>query len=265
MKILCWILTAVGREGRIISIADTWARQCDKTLFAISGNSTPVIPSTTPVTWVRTPYAEQYSYLWPKVHYVWRRMQYDHPSYDWYVKADDDSYINVPLVRCMLAPRVARGLYAFGRLNRHDRYHKPWLSGGSGYIFSNAAMRRTGQALMSAPGNHACGLGLGGRQRLSLAEDLRVSQCAGMFGVLLVDLRRRLGISVRSPEKTPDLKTGGDEAMVLARMLNCQHNMTPGCCAAVPLGFHYCTRSEIRRYGKVLGASITPTGRRRGV
>jgi len=259
MKILCWILTAVGREDRILSIASTWSKQCDKSLFAISGNYTPSIPLHTPITWIRTPYPEGLVHnrlLWPKTHYVWRRMQHDHPSYDWYLKADDDSYINVPLVRCMLQPRSPSGLYALGRLNRNPR-NAPfqWLSGGSGYIFSNAAMRRTAAALVSARPSHACGLGMGavpGSKRLSFAEDLRISQCAGMHGVQLIDLRRRLGLSVRSPEKTPDLKTGGDEAMVLSRMLACQRNATPACCSAAPLGFHYATASEIRRYGKVL-------------
>jgi hypothetical protein len=72
-------------------------------------------------------------------------------------------------------------------------------------------------------------------------------------GVYLVDLKKRLGISVRLPEKTPDLKTGGDEARVLSHMLACQKNMTTECCATAPLGFHYSNAAEIRRYSRVLG------------
>ncbi len=243
-RILCWVITAVGREERIQAVAGTWGRDCDKLLFNIAGTKTPDVAN---VTYVRSPVAEKYNLLWAKVRYVWAYALKEHTDYSWYLKADDDSYIDVPSLRCGLQPYRETDDLLIGRLNKHVPRQR-WVSGGSGYILSRTAALQLSKTLRKRwwmpP---VCSLWIG--KGLGHAEDLGVTRCLQHTGSRLIDFHKRLGLSIQAPTNTPDL-TRVQEADILSQMLLCR-----GCgrlCASVPIGFHYSTVEDMQRYSHIL-------------
>jgi glycoprotein-N-acetylgalactosamine 3-beta-galactosyltransferase len=74
--------------------------------------------------------------------YLYKRYNY----YDWYLKADDDTWIFVDNLRKFLANKNASTPVTYGydfKVIVENGYH----SGGAGYVLSNEALNRIGNAL----------------------------------------------------------------------------------------------------------------------
>jgi len=246
VRILCWVITAVGREARISAVADTWGKDCDQLLFSIAGTNTPSVAN---VTYIRSPVAERYKLLWLKVRHAWAHIALKYTGFGWYLKADDDSYIDVPSMRCALRGYSETDDLLIGRMNKHVPRQR-WVSGGSGYVLSSKALSQLSKSIgkigWMPP---VCSKWV--TRTLSDAEDLRVSQCLLFTGTRFVDFNRRLGLSIQAPTNTPDL-TRVQEADILSRMALCRDCSRSRHCADSPIGFHYCTVEDMRRYAHVL-------------
>ena len=246
VRILCWVITAVGREERISAVADTWGKDCDQLLFSIAGTNTPSVAN---VTYIRSPVAERYKLLWLKVRHAWAHIALKYAGFGWYLKADDDSYIDVPSMRCALRGYSETDDLLIGRMNKHVPRQR-WVSGGSGYVLSRRALSQLSTSIgkigWMPP---VCSKWV--TRTLSDAEDLRVSQCLLFTGTRLVDFDKRLGLSIQAPTNTPDL-TRVQEADILSRMALCRDCSRSQHCANAPIGFHYCTVEDMLRYARML-------------
>jgi glycoprotein-N-acetylgalactosamine 3-beta-galactosyltransferase len=201
------------------------------------------------VTYIRSPVAERYKLLWLKVRHAWAHIALKYAGFGWYLKADDDSYIDVPSMRCALRGYSETDDLLIGRMNKHVPRQR-WVSGGSGYVLSRRALSQLSTSIgkigWMPP---VCSKWV--TRTLSDAEDLRVSQCLLFTGTRLVDFDRRLGLSIQAPTNTPDL-TRVQEADILSRMALCRDCSRSRHCADSPIGFHYCTVEDMRRYAHVL-------------
>ncbi|TGZ62358.1 hypothetical protein CRM22_007483 [Opisthorchis felineus] len=98
VKILCWITTMPSNHGtKAIHIKATWAPRCDRYLF-MSSVDLPELPAVAAVN------REGRSYLWEKtvfaLNYVWTHFG---EEFDFFYKADDDTYALIDNLRMLLA------------------------------------------------------------------------------------------------------------------------------------------------------------------
>ncbi|XP_030244362.1 glycoprotein-N-acetylgalactosamine 3-beta-galactosyltransferase 1 isoform X2 [Drosophila navojoa] len=100
IRVLCMVLTCPENlELNAQHVHATWGQRCNKLIFASSENYEPL-----GVVKVVEPDAGSYKDLWNKTRegfrYVWQEYG---DQYDWFVKADDDTYIIMENMRRMLS------------------------------------------------------------------------------------------------------------------------------------------------------------------
>lgn len=143
-RILCWVLTQPKWHAtKATAVNNTWGKDCDILFFA-SSEHTPGLE----VVVLDLGSQESRSMLWPKSQQMWMYV-YQHylDKADWFIKADDDTYIVFPYLREYLATldtekpiHLGRRLHLSGKDDSHSYY-----SGGAGIILSRDAVRRLGE------------------------------------------------------------------------------------------------------------------------
>jgi hypothetical protein len=147
LRLFCFILTREKHlKTKAQAISDTWALQCDtyKIVTFLTSNQGNFHANTI----LHPPglMNDTYNQLTDKVFLTLKYIHVNYPDYDWYLKADDDTFVWVENLRLFLAAKnaslpVTYG-YDFKRLVPHG-YH----SGGAGYVLSRESMHRIGSVL----------------------------------------------------------------------------------------------------------------------
>ena len=140
-RILCWIMTSPTNlhvKGK--AVKETWGKRCDILLF-MSSETDPDFPA------VGLDVGEGRDKLWDKTRaafkYVYKHHLHDA---DWFVKADDDTYMIIENLRYLLSNLDTSRPYFLGRyFVRVGGFN----SGGSGYVFSRETLRKFITALGS--------------------------------------------------------------------------------------------------------------------
>ncbi len=109
---------------------------------------------------------------------------YEHymDDFDWFLKADDDTYVILENLRYMLSPHSSREPIFFGH-HFKTIVKQGYFSGGGGYVISREALRRYGHR---KPNDCATDHG---------AEDVEFGRCMELLGVKTGDSRDSLGRS----------------------------------------------------------------------
>ncbi|XP_038045095.1 glycoprotein-N-acetylgalactosamine 3-beta-galactosyltransferase 1-like [Patiria miniata] len=182
VRILCWVMTSPKTlHTRASSVRDTWGPRCDVTLY-MSSQSDPDFPA------VGLDVAEGRDALWSKTKasflYIY---QHHFNDADWFMKADDDTYVIVDNLRHFLRDKDSCAPVYYGH---HFQWYieQGYMSGGAGYLMSKEALvRLVGQLRMED--------NCGAPKPMTLAEDLTVGQCMMKAGVLAGDSRDELNRS----------------------------------------------------------------------
>ncbi len=154
-KIFCITLSAIKNpETKARMTHATWASKCDNHSF-IS-----LIPYQEPsFERVEIKYKnyfnilkpenliiDKYSKLTEKVYKTFKDVYFNLKNYDWYLKADDDTFIFDDNLRLFLADKNPNDRVTFGFIH----FTKPaYLSGGAGYVMSKESFKRLGSQLIT--------------------------------------------------------------------------------------------------------------------
>uniref|UniRef100_A0A915LNY2 N-acetylgalactosaminide beta-1,3-galactosyltransferase n=1 Tax=Meloidogyne javanica TaxID=6303 RepID=A0A915LNY2_MELJA len=117
----------------------TWASHCDKHLFISTkkDNKLPIVNLSVP---------EGREFLWAKTkaafNYIYDNI--DISKLEWFLKADDDTFIIVENLRKLLEKYSADSLVYFGAIFHFmdASLGQTYPSGGAGYVLSRAALRK---------------------------------------------------------------------------------------------------------------------------
>lgn len=176
VKILCWILTT---EETLMSKAQhvyrTWGSRCNKILF-MSTKPSDELPNV-----VALSVTEGYDHLWGKTKAAFKYVYENHLNdFDWFFKADDDTYAIVENLRYLLYPYSPSDPLHFGCKFR-ALVDKGYHSGGAGYVLSREAVKRFVKDAI--PDASKC------RQDSEGGEDVEIAKCLASVGVLAGDSR----------------------------------------------------------------------------
>ncbi len=135
-RLLCFIPAAQRTlHTKALAVRDTWARRCDKTVFFTS-ELDPSFPT------VKLDVREGPEGLTSKTMEALNYIFHHHlQDADWFLKADDDTYIIVENLKFLLSKYKPREpLY----LGHHFRKftEQGYMSGGAGYVLSREALKR---------------------------------------------------------------------------------------------------------------------------
>ncbi|XP_017064594.1 glycoprotein-N-acetylgalactosamine 3-beta-galactosyltransferase 1 [Drosophila eugracilis] len=179
VRILCWVLTTPKyHKTRAVHVMRTWGKRCNKIYFMTSerDDELPTVVLTKPDT---------YEFLWGKTKeaftYIHDQMR---DEADWFIKADDDTYVFLENLRYMLYPYSPEIPIYFGfnykMIGNGHHKNESYMSGGSGYVLSREALR------IFAEGHNdttKC------RQEDDRSEDLEMGKCLVNLGVKAGDSR----------------------------------------------------------------------------
>ncbi|EMP42688.1 Glycoprotein-N-acetylgalactosamine 3-beta-galactosyltransferase 1-B [Chelonia mydas] len=162
-------------ETKARHVQATWARHCNVVLFMSS-----VRDDGFPAVGLDTKEGRDQLY-WKTI----RAFQYVHQHHleqaDWFLKADDDTFVVLDNLRWLLANHTPEAPVYFGK--RFKPFAKQgYMSGGAGYVLSKEALRRFVEGFRTQVCSHT-----------SSVEDLALGQCMEKMGVRAGDSRDAAG------------------------------------------------------------------------
>ncbi|XP_060803314.1 glycoprotein-N-acetylgalactosamine 3-beta-galactosyltransferase 1 isoform X1 [Amyelois transitella] len=175
VRVLCWVMTQpVNHNKKARHVKATWGKRCNKLIF-MSSEEDESLPS------VKLPVHEGRDYLWAKTKEAFRYVYEHHRrDADWFLKADDDTYVVVENLRYMLADHDPGQPMYFGCRFKHFT-QQGYMSGGAGYVLSRNALDRFVNKALPSP--HLCKVSEHG------AEDAEMGKCLDNIGVKAMDSR----------------------------------------------------------------------------
>ncbi|KAF8566758.1 hypothetical protein P879_07322 [Paragonimus westermani] len=252
-KVFCWITTTPSNLIKAMAVKRTWASQCDRYLF-ISSEQNSDLPSVAAVP------LEGRHLLWNKTKFALTHIsKYFGDQYDYFYKADDDTYAFVDNLKRLLRRFNPETPLLFGQVHMAVVPHG-YPSGGAGYVMSRTALRLIVNGFVNVAmcqndeyianedvkDPDSIGRGIGKSRcvscfQVTCAVEV-VSACANALGIPLIDSRDTNGqrhFFSESPFKV--MASKGMKAGF--RFLH--PDKPTDCCAENPISFHYIEPHEI--------------------
>ena len=167
VRILCWVMTSPQNlDKKAQYVKKTWGKRFDVLLFMSS-----VTNDTFPTIGLNV--SEGRSHLTAKTMLAFRHV-YEHylDKADWFMKADDDTYVIVENLRYFLKDKNTNDPVFFGH-HFVTNVKQGYFSGGAGYVISKEALRRFGKV---KTGTSFC-------KKDGGSEDVEFARCMEYLGV----------------------------------------------------------------------------------
>ncbi|CAJ0579317.1 unnamed protein product, partial [Mesorhabditis spiculigera] len=184
-SLFCWVMTSSKTHHRVPAVNETWLPRCDHGQFytnapiEIDGQLADTIPFSTVFAGLEDKYENLFFKTIYALHYSYTHISRD---FDWYLKADDDTYVVVENLREYLSHLNPNEPHYAG-LRLRPKEHGCYNSGGAGYVLSREAMRRFDTLLY-------------GNTTLcpdDVNEDWGLGRCLANIGILPADTRNSHG------------------------------------------------------------------------
>ena len=165
---------------KTIHVKATWGKRCNKILY-ISSEVDADFPT------VKVKSKEGRQYLWQKTRHAFQLIYDEYlEKADWFIKADDDTFLILENLRYFLAGYNSSQPIYFGC--RFKPFVKQgYMSGGAGYVISKAGVKNLVDNVYNDPKLCKSGDYVGG------SEDVEIGKCLENAGVLAGDSRDTLG------------------------------------------------------------------------
>ncbi|XP_069114352.1 glycoprotein-N-acetylgalactosamine 3-beta-galactosyltransferase 1-like [Argopecten irradians] len=178
VRVLCWVMTGPNNiDSKARHVKATWGQRCNKLIF-MSSEEVKDLPA------VALPVKEGRDNLWAKTKEAFKYIYKHHmDDADWFMKADDDTFLIVENLRYFLSDKVSENPVYYGR--RFKPYvSQGYMSGGAGYVLSHKAVKLLVEK--GVDDSAMCRSDGGG------AEDLELGRCMQKLGVQAGDSRDEL-------------------------------------------------------------------------
>ena len=245
VRVLCWIMTSPKSHKKAAVVRDTWGRRCNILVF-MSSEVDPSLPSVK----VNLTHDSRDT-LWGKTKQAFRYV-YEHyrDQADWFMKADDDTYVVVENLRLMLSLHKPSEPLWFG-CKFKVIVPNGYMSGGAGYVLSREALDRfvnvalEGNTLHPGEKKYHCKINSD-----TGAEDAEIGFCLESVDVKSGDSRDKEEKYTMFPF-TPGthLSIMGNSASPYWYWNNIYYpnkNGMPDCCSERAISFHYMSSNKMR-------------------
>ncbi|XP_035824825.1 glycoprotein-N-acetylgalactosamine 3-beta-galactosyltransferase 1 [Aplysia californica] len=161
VRVLCWVMTSPKNlQSKAIHVKNTWAKRCNVLLF-MSSTDDPSFPS------IALNVSEGREHLTAKTMKAFKYVYDNHfNDADWFMKADDDTYVILENLRYFLSGEDSSKPVYFGHRFKVI-VQQGYASGGGGYVLSKEALRRFGT---TGYNSEHCAMDKG-------AEDVQMGKC----------------------------------------------------------------------------------------
>ncbi|XP_042874634.1 glycoprotein-N-acetylgalactosamine 3-beta-galactosyltransferase 1-like isoform X1 [Penaeus japonicus] len=224
VRVLCWVMTMpASHDKKAVHVKATWGKRCNKLIFISSKNNESLGAIDVGV-------EEGRNMLWGKTKAAYKYV-YDHhlQEYDWFLKADDDTYVIMENLRYMLSSYDPKYPIYFG--SRFKPFTKQgYMSGGGGYVLSREATRKFVEEAL--PDDKKCKSSPHG------AEDAEIGKCLDKIGVMAGDSRDSLGRGRFFPFTPGTHLMGGIPGWYKAYAFYSPY-VGLDCCSDTAISFHY--------------------------
>lgn len=205
-------------------IYNTWGKKCDAIRFFIEDFKKPDNFKSSLIVSVKT-HRYPVKNLWEKILLMWKYTSQHLQKFDWYVKADTDTYVFMENLRMYLEMDKYRNLDYMGHSVEHNGKY-PYASGGLYIISSNTLTR-----IFSILDTRKCPITLG-----HFDEDVHFSLCLRQLGIYpktILDLKYRETILLLP------LKDHVNPSFKSKRQYGWYYNgLNSRCCSNIPIAFH---------------------------
>lgn len=134
VRVLCWVMTGPQNHyKKAVHIKATWGQHCNKLIFMSSEEDSDLGA-------VALNVSEGRQNLWGKTKQAFKYVYDNHrQDADWFLKADDDTFVIVENLRNLLKDYDTTEEIHFGH---RFKYLGGYFAGGSGYVLSQGALKR---------------------------------------------------------------------------------------------------------------------------
>ncbi|XP_059482454.1 glycoprotein-N-acetylgalactosamine 3-beta-galactosyltransferase 1-like [Neocloeon triangulifer] len=235
-RLFCWVMTHQNNhQTKASTVRATWGRFCDTILFISDGPQ----DINFPIVHVDAPNGR--SGLWHKVRAAFRLIHEKHANkFDWVLKADDDTFVNVNSLKQLLASYNPEHALFFGEPLIGHGSESEYMGGGSGYILSKETLKRFIRLLDDPRSDGQVGCD---RNSATSGEDPLIARCLYMLNVTGVDGRDWTGMNRFSQHSGPTRGGGWIQEDFwykrFQKYTSTMKNYNLGCCSSVYISYHY--------------------------